>query len=66
MRYGNMGRLDPYRGHDEEAAALVDVVSTLERDFELEQGTLIRHLTAVLRRRHRFEKLKRDHDVRLQ
>jgi hypothetical protein len=55
---------DPGVGLEEDAADFVDVVSGLECDLALEQGTLLRELTAVLSRRRRFEELRRDHDVR--
>ena len=64
MRPSKLERFDPGVEHDEHAADLVDVVSALEQDFALEQGTLLRQLIVVLSRRRRFEELRRDYDAR--
>lgn len=64
MRRGKLEMFDANVRHDEDEAKLVDVVNGLEQDLALEQGTLLRQLTAVLGRRRRFEELRRDHDVR--
>lgn len=64
MMIGRMNYSDPGIGHSEDAVDLVDVVMGLERDMALEEGTLLRQLTAAVDRRRRFEELRRDHDVR--
>lgn len=65
MRRGKLQMAGPGMRHDEDTADFVDVVNGLERDLALEQGTLLRELTAVLSRRRQFEELRREHDVRL-
>lgn len=50
--------------HGEERTELVDQIGALEREFRLEEGVLVRELTAMIGRRRRFEELRRDHDVR--
>ena len=64
MMPGMYERHDFEMGSGEEAADLVAAIGGLERDMSLGEGVLIREFTAMLRRRRRFEELRRDHDVR--
>ena len=64
MRRGERDMFDLGLGYDEDTADLIDVVSALEQDLAMEQGTLIRHLTKVLTKRRLFEEFRRNHDVR--
>lgn len=43
---------------------LIDAADFLERELDLEDGSIIRELTGLLTRRRRFESLRRDYDVR--
>ncbi|SFV31777.1 hypothetical protein SAMN05216456_1455 [Devosia crocina] len=61
-----MGRFDGPRAGSAgaDAADLIDTIDALESDLDLEEGTLIRELTAIIGRRRRFAALRRDHDFR--
>jgi len=43
---------------------LIDAAGFLERQLDLDDGSIIRELTGLLNRRRRFERLRRDYDVR--
>jgi hypothetical protein len=47
-----------------DAADLLDVAGALEQDLGLAEGAVLRELTALLRRRRRFEGLKLHHGIR--
>lgn len=54
------------RDDTSEMQDFLDELEGFERDFDLEDGVIIRHLTEVLRRHRTFGGLRRQLDVRLQ
>ena len=57
--------VDEFASGGDQAVDLLDAIKAFETELDLDPGSVTRSLTDLIRRRQKFESLKRDYDVRL-